>query len=74
MVEREAARARRPRLDWATLQRKTFEADVWKCPCGGRRRVVSVVSDRRTAEDVLRNMGQWPRSVPEGPRHWHSPP
>ena len=56
VVEREEASVRRPRLDWATLQRKTFEADVWKCPCGGRRRVVAVVSDRRTAEEVLRNM------------------
>ncbi len=37
VVEREEARARGPRLDWVTLQRKTFEADVWQCPCGGRR-------------------------------------
>ena len=26
-----------PRVDWATLQRRTFGNDVWECPCGGRR-------------------------------------
>jgi hypothetical protein len=55
---------RRPRLDWASLQRRTFEADVWACPCGGRRKVLAVVTSRRTAEEVLANLGLLPRSAP----------
>ena len=48
---------RRPRVDWAFLQRHTFEADVWRCPCGGRRRLLAVVTRRATAEEVLHNLG-----------------
>ena len=48
---------KRPRVDWAFLQRHTFEADVWRCPCGGRRRLLAVVTRRATAEEVLRHMG-----------------
>jgi hypothetical protein len=29
------AMPKRPRLDWATLQKRTFGNDVWVCPCGG---------------------------------------
>jgi len=50
--------ARPPRLDWATLQAKTFGTDVWKCPrCGGHRRVVGLVTSRQTAEEVLKKLG-----------------
>ncbi len=49
---------RPPRLDWATLQAKTFGTDVWKCPrCGGHRRVVGLVTSRQTAEDLLAKLG-----------------
>ena len=49
---------RPPRLDWATLQAKTFGTDVWKCPrCGGHRRVVGLVTNRQTAEDLLAKLG-----------------
>jgi hypothetical protein len=69
---RETERPRRPRLDWASLQRRTFEADVWQCPCGGRRRVVAVITTRRTAEKVLRNLGRLPPRSP--PARAQSPP
>ena len=49
--------AKRPRIDWATLLHRTWNCDVWKCPCGGQRRVVALVTNRRTAEEMLRNMG-----------------
>ena len=59
-------------MDWAFLQRHTFEADVWQCPCGGRRRLLAVVTRRATAEEVLRNLG-WGSARP--PRATgHSPP
>ncbi len=53
---RGTARARRKRLDWATLLQRTFGCDVWVCPCGGRRRVVALVTNPRTAELVLRHL------------------
>ena len=55
---------KRPRIDWATLLHRTFACDVWKCPCGGQRRVLALVTNRRTAETMLSNMGllhSWPK-------------
>lgn len=48
---------KRPRLDWAALHARTWQVDVWRCPCGGRRKVTAVVTSGRTAERVLENMG-----------------
>jgi hypothetical protein len=63
-VERSAAHTavekkngKRSRIDWATLLHRTFVYDVWKCPCGGQRRVVALVTNLHTAEQMLRNMG-----------------
>jgi hypothetical protein len=60
-VERAAQnkRAKRPRIDWATLLHRMFCCDVWKCPCGGQRRVVALVTNRSTAEQMLKSMGLW---------------
>src|SRR5262249_58790545 len=51
---------KRPRLDWATLQKRTFDEDVWVCPCGGTREVLAVVTTRASAEQLLRNLGLVP--------------
>ena len=56
--------AKRPRLDWATLHARTWGVDVWRCPCGGKRRVMAVVTSRRAAEEVLRNLGLVPPRLP----------
>lgn len=48
---------RPPRLDWAALQKRTFGDDVFRCPCGGRRSVLAVVTDPTTIEEVLKNLG-----------------
>ena len=48
---------RRPRLDWAAVQARTFGDDALKCPCGGRRAVVAIVTNPATAEEVLLNLG-----------------
>ena len=45
------------RLDWASLQARTFGEDVWRCPCGGRRKVLAVVTSHRTAEELLQRLG-----------------
>jgi hypothetical protein len=47
---------RRPRIDWSTLLQRTFGCEVWKCPCGGQRRVVGLVTHRRTAEQMLKSL------------------
>jgi hypothetical protein len=42
-----------PRLDWATLLRRTHGVDVFQCTkCGGRLRVVEVVSDKNEAAKI----------------------
>jgi hypothetical protein len=61
---------RPPRLAWATLQARTFGTDVWTCPCGGRRRVLALVSSPYTAQEVLQRLGLLdprPPSTPHGP-------
>ena len=50
------AEVKRPGLDWATLHARTWGIDVWKCRCGGKRKVLAVVTSRRTAEEMLRNL------------------
>ena len=46
-----------PRIDWAELQRRTFLEDVLKCPCGGTRRVLAVVTRRDETVASLKRMG-----------------
>ena len=48
---------RPPRLDWATLQAKTFGTDVLRCPCGGKRSIRAVHSTRKQAEERLTELG-----------------
>ncbi len=40
-----------------TLQARTFGENVWRCTCGGGRKVLVVVSSHRTAEEVLQRLG-----------------
>jgi hypothetical protein len=54
---------RRPRIDWATLHARTWQVDVWACPCGGRRTVRAVITNPRTAEEILRNLGRLPKAT-----------
>ena len=63
----EPTAVKRPRLDWATLHARTWAVDVWQCPCGGKRKVVTVVTSRRVAEEVLRNFGLLPPRTPPLP-------
>jgi hypothetical protein len=62
----------RRRLDWATALQRTFGLDVWRCPCGGPRRVRAVVTHPATAEAILRSMALLPARTPL-PRA-HAPP
>jgi hypothetical protein len=39
---------------WARLIKKIFEADPLLCPCGGRMRIVSFITDPRVVDRILR--------------------
>lgn len=44
-------RPRRPRLDWASLMRRTFDLDLLTCAlCGGRRKVLAAVTQREAID------------------------
>jgi hypothetical protein len=50
--------ARSPRVPWALLLRRTFEADVLRCVgCGGRLRVLGSVSEPGAAHAILVGLG-----------------
>jgi hypothetical protein len=50
--------ATQPRVDWATLLRRSFEVDVLECPrCHGRLRVVAVITERDAARRILAHLG-----------------
>jgi hypothetical protein len=54
----------RPRLDWASLLRHSFNLDVLRCPCGGHRKVLAAVTSPAVAEKVLRHLGKLPSRPP----------
>jgi hypothetical protein len=50
--------AAKPRVDWATLLRRSFEVDVLECTkCSGRLRVVGFVTDAALVRNVLARLG-----------------
>jgi len=44
---------REARSTWARLIKKIFEADPLLCPCGGRMRIVSFITDPRVVDRIL---------------------
>jgi hypothetical protein len=47
-----------PRVDWATLLRRSFDVDVLQCPrCHGRLRVIAVVTEREPVRRILACLG-----------------
>jgi hypothetical protein len=53
-----------PRVDWASLLRRSFEVDVLQCArCGGRLRVLGEVTDPRVVAVVLESL-QMPTAAP----------
>jgi hypothetical protein len=47
-----------PRLDWASLLRRSFDVDVLACPsCGGRLRVLGEVTAPAIVRLVLETLG-----------------
>jgi hypothetical protein len=47
-----------PRVDWATLLRRSFQVDVLECPkCNGRLRVLAVITEREPVRRILASLG-----------------
>jgi hypothetical protein len=47
-----------PRVDWATLLRRSFSVDVLECPkCHGRLRMIAVITEREPARRILARLG-----------------
>jgi hypothetical protein len=47
-----------PRVDWATLLRRSFDVDAMQCPkCQGRLRVIAVVTEREPVRRILECLG-----------------
>jgi hypothetical protein len=47
-----------PRVDWASLLRRSFSVDVLDCPkCHGRLRVVAVITERAPIRRILAHLG-----------------
>jgi hypothetical protein len=47
-----------PRVDWAALLRRSFDVDVMACAkCGGRLRVVAVITEREPVQRILEHLG-----------------
>jgi hypothetical protein len=47
-----------PRVDWATLLRRSLSVDVLECPkCHGRLRVLAVIAEREPVQRILGHLG-----------------
>ena len=44
------------RASWARLLRKIFEVDPLICPCGGKMKIISVITDPRVVDRILRHL------------------
>jgi len=56
-VRAESQRPRPERLLWSDLLRRVFLTEILRCPCGGRRVVLSMVFKPTSIERVLRHQG-----------------
>lgn len=41
------------RIDWATLLQRVYDFDALACPCGGRLRVIALITDPQVAAAIL---------------------
>jgi ribosomal protein S27E len=59
-----------PRLDWASLLKRTYEVDVFRCPrCHGAARVVAAITEPAVIRKILDHVREPPaRAPPSGAR------
>ena len=59
---------RERRLSWAQLMLRVFAQDVLECPrCGGRRKLIAVITDPAVIVRFLASLGLPTRAPPRGP-------
>jgi hypothetical protein len=66
------SRPRDARIPWAELLQRVFREDVLACPCGGRRKVVAFVIERKAVKSILEHLGL-PTTAPPIARARSSP-
>ena len=44
-------------MPWADLLRRVFEVDVLVCPCGGRRRMIAMITRQKAIRRILSHLG-----------------
>ena len=65
---RAKSKRRRPdRIPWSVLLARVFRIDILRCPCGGRRRVLTMVRDPAAIERILSHLGLLTGFPPRGP-------
>lgn len=55
-VGQDAESAGEPRRTWARLLRKIFEIDPLLCSCGAQMRMVSIITEPRVVDRILRHL------------------
>jgi hypothetical protein len=58
---------------WARLIKKIFEADPLRCPCGGRMRIISYITEPRVIDRIVRYLRS-ARSKAQDPFEPRPPP
>jgi hypothetical protein len=61
------------RIDWATLLKRVWNTDALACSCGGRLKLVKLVTDEAEASEALRRAGlpsESPTFFDESPPDW----
>jgi hypothetical protein len=54
-----------PRVDWSALLQRSFQVDVMQCAkCGGRLRVLAVITEREPVRRILAHLGLLPEAPP----------
>ena len=61
------------RASWARLLRKIFEVDPLLCPCGAEMKIISVITDSRLVDRILRHL-QSPACTTRDPFQPRPPP
>ena len=72
----ELSKARRPdaKIPWAELLQRVFREDVLACPCGGRRRLLAIITERSVVKAILEHLGLPTTGPPIAPARNKPPP
>ena len=54
--EGQIRRACCPRIDWATLLKRVHDVDALACPCGGRLRVIALITEPEVVVAILTSL------------------